>query len=223
MGLPSATIGTCQKQPHSEVFRGGKLQTMFFDLKPGRLAWVVVDEKGAITGAVPGSLELLAPFPSLPSFIGEWSKEWSAWATESVLLEREIPADGQQRGLLLEAVPILPACDAGVSPAHPANHRVLICVSLPEEQSSRFASLRERFGLTTAECKVAAESAEGCAPTEIATRLGLSVQTVRSHLKRIFLKAGVHSQAGLVQALLNCQYISPAARKRASKTPNLKL
>ena len=90
-------------------------------------------------------------------------------------------------------------------------------------QSSRFASLRERFGLTTAECRVAAEAAHGCTPSEIAARLGLSVQTVRSHLKRIFLKAGVHSQARLVQALLNRQYVSPAARRRASKTPDLKL
>jgi DNA-binding CsgD family transcriptional regulator len=175
---------------------------MFFDLKPGRIAWVVTDGDGAITASVPGSLELLAPYTSLRSFLGEWSQEWSAWAPQSILLEREMPGSGERSPLLLEAVPIVPIGAKGLTPPARPPYRVLIRVSLPEGRSAQFAFFRQQFGLTDAECKVGAEAAEGCTPSEIAVRLGLSVHTVRSHLKRMFPKAGVHSQAGLVRALL---------------------
>jgi DNA-binding CsgD family transcriptional regulator len=175
---------------------------MFFDLKPGRMAWVVTDGAGAITASVPGSLELLAPYPGLQSFLGEWSQEWNHWAPEYTLLEREVPVSGERLPLLLEAVPIVPVGAMGLKPPSKPPYRVLICVSLPEERSAQFSLFQRRFDLTVAECRVAAEAAEGCTPSEIAVRLGLSVHTVRSHLKRMFPKAGVHSQAGLVRALL---------------------
>jgi hypothetical protein len=102
---------------------------MFFDLKPGRLAWVVTDAKGAITASVPGSLELLASYPRLQSFLDEWSQEWDNWAPESALLEREVPGNGEQRALLLEAVPIVPVGARGPKPNPKPPYRVLICVS----------------------------------------------------------------------------------------------
>lgn len=178
---------------------------MFFDLKPGRLAWVVTDKNGAITASVPGSLELLAPYPGLQTFIDEWSHDWSPWAPESPSLAREMPGDDKRSGLLLEAVPIV---SAGTRDLHAQSPRcVLICVSLPQvglpqQRSTRVAVFREKFNLTVAECRVAAEVAEGSTPTQIALRLVLSVHTVRSHLKRIYVKVGVHSQAALVRALL---------------------
>ena len=175
---------------------------MLFDLKPGRLALVITDDKGEIIASVPGALELLAPYPGLKPFIGEWSREWSEWSGDSVMLLRQMPGEGKQAGLLLEAVPILPSGMEGFdSPLQPP-HKVLICVRLPEKRSARFACFKDRFQLTAAECRVAAEAEQGRTPLEIASRLGLSVHTVRSHFKRIFVKAGVHSQAGLVRALL---------------------
>ena len=178
------------------------MQTMLFDLKPVRLAFVITDENGEIIASIPGALEMLAPYPGLRSFIGEWSREWQGWPEESGLLHRQMPGEGKLGGLLLEAVPIVPSglegCDSPLQPPR----KVLICVRLPEKRSARFASFREAFQLTTAECRVAAEAEQGRTPSEIAARLGLSVHTVRSHFKRIFLKVGVHSQAGLVRALL---------------------
>jgi DNA-binding CsgD family transcriptional regulator len=175
---------------------------MFFDLKPGRIAWVVTDGNGAITASVPGSLELLASYPGLQSFLGDWSQEWSDWDAQSILLEREMPGNGGRSPLLLEAVPIVPVGAKNPKPPARPPYRVLICVSLPEARSAQFASFQQQFDLTVAECRVAAEAAEGHTPSEIAVRLGLSVHTVRSHLKRMFPKAGVHSRAGLVRALL---------------------
>jgi PAS domain S-box-containing protein len=58
--------------------------------------------------------------------------------------------------------------------------------------------LREAFGLTEAEARVAARSATGRKVPQIALELGISKNTVRSHLAHIFEKTGVCSHAQLV-------------------------
>jgi DNA-binding CsgD family transcriptional regulator len=55
-----------------------------------------------------------------------------------------------------------------------------------------------RWALTTAEFRVVQQLVTGLRPSEIANSLGLSVHTIRTHLKRAMTKAGVHSQAALV-------------------------
>ncbi|SFR91168.1 helix-turn-helix transcriptional regulator [Sphingomonas jatrophae] len=61
------------------------------------------------------------------------------------------------------------------------------------------AAVRERLGLTQSEAAVTAELAEGLAPAEVAARLGISLNTVRAHLRSIFAKTGVRRQSQLVQ------------------------
>jgi DNA-binding CsgD family transcriptional regulator len=60
----------------------------------------------------------------------------------------------------------------------------------------------ERFGFTNAESLVATRLAKGLPISEIAAQLGISVETVRCHLKQAFVKAGVHRQAELVGVML---------------------
>jgi DNA-binding CsgD family transcriptional regulator len=55
-----------------------------------------------------------------------------------------------------------------------------------------------RWALTVAEVRVVRGLATGLSPSEIADSLGLSVHTIRTHLKRAMVKAAVHSQAALV-------------------------
>jgi DNA-binding CsgD family transcriptional regulator len=55
-----------------------------------------------------------------------------------------------------------------------------------------------RWSLTPAQVRVVQSLATGLRPTEMATAMGLSVHTIRTHLKRAMVKAGVHSQAALV-------------------------
>lgn len=58
------------------------------------------------------------------------------------------------------------------------------------------------FELTPAETRIAIALAQGDDLAEIAQGLRLSLATVRSQLKAIFAKAGVHRQADLVQLLI---------------------
>jgi DNA-binding CsgD family transcriptional regulator len=91
---------------------------------------------------------------------------------------------------------------AGRLPIHGAPS-VLVCVtdleagvSLPEQ------ALRELFGLTAAETRLARALLEGLAPREAAERFGVSPHTVHAQLARVFDKTGVKRQADLVRLLM---------------------
>lgn len=73
--------------------------------------------------------------------------------------------------------------------------------------------LMQDLHLTRREAELAALLAEGQTIRAIAPRLSISEQTARTHLKAIFVKADVHSQADLVRRILT----SPAWLQ-ASKT-----
>ena len=60
------------------------------------------------------------------------------------------------------------------------------------------AVLRALYGLSPAEARVAAAAADGAGATEVAAQTGLSVNTVKSHLKAAFAKIGVATTARLV-------------------------
>ncbi|WP_315834578.1 helix-turn-helix transcriptional regulator [Bradyrhizobium prioriisuperbiae] len=57
--------------------------------------------------------------------------------------------------------------------------------------------LMDAYGLTLAEARVALPAALGRSVAEIATQLNISPNTVKTHLRRIFVKTGVRGQAEL--------------------------
>ena len=63
------------------------------------------------------------------------------------------------------------------------------------------ALLREFYALTPCEAEVAGRLYNGLSLLEIADDLHCSINTVRAHLKQVFKKCGVHSQAELVRLL----------------------
>lgn len=58
------------------------------------------------------------------------------------------------------------------------------------------------FRLTPAEFRLAEQVLTGASPRQAAEALGVTIHTVRTYLKRLYHKAGVKTQAGLVRALL---------------------
>ncbi len=78
--------------------------------------------------------------------------------------------------------------------------------------------LERAFGLTPAETRVGMLLAEGESVHAIAQQQGVSVTTVRSHLKSLFQKTGIHRQAELVRVLVSLGEIElpqPQARVAA--------
>lgn len=61
--------------------------------------------------------------------------------------------------------------------------------------------MRELYGLSAAEARVASALAYGSTPREAAEGLGVSLHTVRTHLRNLFAKTGTRCQNGLVARL----------------------
>ncbi len=62
--------------------------------------------------------------------------------------------------------------------------------------------LRERYGLTSAESRLAAELSTGSSLKQASEKFGVSRDTVRTQLKQIFTKTNTHRQTDLVRLLL---------------------
>jgi len=78
-----------------------------------------------------------------------------------------------------------------------------IFVSDPERFSAPSNEwIKDLYGLTRVESEIALLICQGHSPDEIATRICISVHTVRAYLKQIFLKMGVNRQAAMVRRLV---------------------
>ena len=109
-----------------------------------------------------------------------------------VLLNREKSA----RPLIIYVLPVRP--DASVAAQFLTHTRaiVLIVDSDPDEPADP-ALVRDLLGLTLSEAKVAALVGAGLAPKAAAAKLGISEETARTALKRVFSKTGVSRQSEL--------------------------
>lgn len=87
-----------------------------------------------------------------------------------------------------------------------------ILVSFNDEQllKRRIAIAQELYGLTMAQAQLAQLLALGHDLTFAAEKLGVSINTLRTHLQRLFDRTGVRSQSALVGILLSAE--APTAR-----------
>lgn len=104
-----------------------------------------------------------------------------------------LPRDGR---LPLMAYP-LKLSDLGANP-FAAGRAFVVLVDPEERRRPPEAALRDVFGLTVAEARLAARLACGEALETIADDLRITKETARFHLKRVFAKTGVRRQAELV-------------------------
>jgi DNA-binding CsgD family transcriptional regulator len=65
-------------------------------------------------------------------------------------------------------------------------------------KTDQLAALRELYGLTLMEAKVALRLAGGVGIPEVASSLSIAPSTVRTHTKSLYQKMGLHSQAELI-------------------------
>ena len=104
-----------------------------------------------------------------------------------------------------------PALEAVVTPigreSSPLfDHRAAAAIFLadPDARAERPPErLRRIYGLSPVEAEVASRIATGMGLSEIGEALGISIHTVRGHLKRLFAKTNTHRQAELVRVILS--------------------
>jgi DNA-binding CsgD family transcriptional regulator len=63
--------------------------------------------------------------------------------------------------------------------------------------------MRQLYGLTPTEARLADLLLEGLEVREISNRLSISVETARFHLKRVLAKSGTHRQTELIRLMLS--------------------
>ncbi|WP_376087104.1 helix-turn-helix transcriptional regulator [Roseomonas sp. CCTCC AB2023176] len=97
--------------------------------------------------------------------------------------------------LILLVSPLPPACVLFSGADRPA---VLVVAHDPEAPADAEA-LRDAFGLTAAEARLAVLIGSGAGLPDAAARLGVSRETARTHLARCFDKTGARSQAALAR------------------------
>ncbi|MDH5751320.1 MAG: helix-turn-helix transcriptional regulator, partial [Deltaproteobacteria bacterium] len=101
----------------------------------------------------------------------------------------------------------------------PAGSSVIVVISSPEQYSHPSAEvLRELFGLTKAESRLAVELGKGDTLDQISLRMGIKKSTVRSQLLSIFQKTGSKRQADLVRLFGSC-VIATNGMSHFMKTP----
>jgi len=160
----------------------------------------VVRSDGEILGANAAGRRLMASTMGVAAMNGRLSE--SAGPKLAALFEGVRDAIRDQRAtdemelslsqtavFAMRALPLGPALDAALLIVRPREPHVIV-------------SARVRFGFTASESLVAERLARGLTVPQIALQLGISIETVRCHLKQAFVKAGVHRQAELVAVML---------------------
>lgn len=111
----------------------------------------------------------------------------------------QIKRSSGRRALLVQVTALPPSAFSPWA-AVDSGARVMIQIVDPEASvDAKAEQLRSMVGLTAAETRVAALLGSGLALTETARALGLSPNTVKTHARQVFAKAGVHSCAALAR------------------------
>ena len=78
---------------------------------------------------------------------------------------------------------------------------VLLVMDNARPKTVLIDALRKNFGLTRAESRVACLLQDGKTSRNIATELGVQINSVRAHLKAVYAKTDTHSQVELLNLL----------------------
>ena len=165
-----------------------------------RLPRVLIDGHCRILWASTHAAELLRP--PLPLVVsdghlcvtvgGERGRAWSAFVESIVLHEQShfIPGESSASWVLVRAW----------EDQHEGKRAVFVeCSPSIPLQDVESSGLATEFGLTRGECSVLDQFAQLRRPDEIAEELGVSLSTVRSHLKPVHTKLGVNSSVHLLR------------------------
>jgi len=80
---------------------------------------------------------------------------------------------------------------------------LVFAVDLETKPRSRSSQMRALYGLTPTERQISDHLAAGKEIKEAAICVGVTLETARFHLKRIFAKTGTHRQVDLMRLMLS--------------------
>ena len=154
------------------------------------VAALVLDDEGRLLTMNRPARDLFGG-EAISSRVQEIARTALQEGTESEAREVALPGS---RALRLRAVPALVG-DGGAEGERPSVVFLVLADRPPEVDTGAIA---KSFALTRTEALVTRLVAQGATNREAADQLGISTETVRSHLSSIFRKTGVANRAALV-------------------------
>jgi DNA-binding CsgD family transcriptional regulator len=116
------------------------------------------------------------------------------------LLRMEVPRPSRKKPF---RIMLMPVQASGVVPLGVSLPAVTVLIVDRDSQSEPdLAVLRELFSLTPAEARVAGKLVVGRSVEEIASEAGISIETVRTQIKRVLSKTGTDRQGKLISLIL---------------------
>jgi DNA-binding CsgD family transcriptional regulator len=183
-------------------------------LEKSETAFVLADANGTIRCSNRGAERLLARQDALCSDRGKVAAPGAdatrqllsmiARATSPEVTARKggamvLPCRSGARGCYLSAVPVDPSKSALFNPERLA----LLRITDPDaELPVNTLHLRDLFGLSHAEARIAMKLLADRDPAQIAAELGQKISTVRFHLQNIFRKTQITRQSELIRLLM---------------------
>jgi DNA-binding CsgD family transcriptional regulator/PAS domain-containing protein len=174
-------------------------------------AVLIVDHDMALRHANPAAERLLRGGSGLTVLNGRVTAAESDGAKRLAQLVAQATAHSERSGGALSllrpghlplALRVAPLAGEAM-PIFARPRMALICATdLEAEIPAPEAELRSLFGLTPAEARLAAAVFEGLSLPEAADRFGISVNTTRFQLARVFDKTGAARQADLVKLMM---------------------
>ena len=197
------------------------------------VGWVVLSARGKVLTCNPPAMAMMAAGLG-EATVGEkirFLNPGNAETADRALLQARAGADpvivrlersGQEGPCFAYAAPLsaLPMM-LGEAPSLPKDEPPAAALVFPAaDMASRlWSSVRESFGLTEAEVRLARKLREGRSLQEAAQELGVAVNTVRNQLRAIFDKMGLQRQSDLVRALTELGAVAGALDPLASPPP----
>lgn len=199
------------------------------DQANGLAGWIVLSPRGVVVAcnaggaaafAALGEIEIGAPL--------RWRREANAMIAAAalrkaratatrIIVRLDAGAEGASFAFAcpLESLPTL----AGTRLAH--EQVELACLVFPavEPMSRLWSLLRESFGLTEAETRLAQKLRDGRSLQQASDALGVSVHTARNHLRAVFDKMGVQRQSELVRTLTELGSLDRAMQNPGGSPP----
>ncbi len=178
-------------------------------------AWLLLSRAALIQACSPAAHEVLdANADSL-----RLDRQWLRAPHQPDVLEDCLvlaAARGQAAAALLRPgrLPLTLRCVRLAPPAGRAT-RLQLTLCDPEQHAVDAGLLQPMFDLTSSEAAVACALAGGLSTAQVAGRLGVQVNTVLAHIKRVLAKTGTRRQAEMVSLLLRSAALVGLPRTRS--------
>ena len=187
---------------------------------------VLKDRQAAVSRPNQGALLLLNAQQDVV-FVSTRAKDWLSQTSRMTLKDNHLYLSGYkkqtefsdlvrycmgQRGSGMMALPektgvvrlLVSFEEAGIDGIFESNGLIAVFIlAIDSEDIDDEGAIARWLGLTEQEARIATRIAQGGRPADIAAALGVSLHTVRHHLKNIYRKTGTHSQSQLTAMVLN--------------------